>query len=76
MLQFEWTVSLGQVLTMLTVVAAVSVMRFEHVLMWRDYKNRHGINGSPPTPCAAHVHFRSTDITREMYDERDKREEL
>jgi hypothetical protein len=70
-MQFEWTISLGQVLMIVSVLGGVLhlhhqfvTMANQHGMMWRDYSSRHGINGSKATPCAAHTHthYRVTDL--------------
>ena len=68
-MHFEWSISLGQCLMILSVLGGVLhlhrqfvVMTDQHGMMWRDYASRHGINGSKAMPCAAHTHYRPPDI--------------
>jgi hypothetical protein len=67
---FEWTISLGQCLTIITFLGGVLhlhhqfvVMTDQHGMMWQDYIRRYGINGDYPQLCAAHMQRRSSDIT-------------
>ena len=64
-----WMVLLGQAATIVTVLVSVIHLHrkfveqsLQHGMMWRDYISRHGINGSGPKPCAAHIHYQSSDI--------------
>jgi hypothetical protein len=72
MVQFEWSISMGQILTMLTIVGTglhlhkkLVVFDAQLAMIWADYVKRHGLDGSPPQTCAAHYHYRAGDAPSE-----------
>jgi hypothetical protein len=74
MLQFDWTISLGQVLTMISILGTglhlhkkIVVYDEQHKMIWRDYASRHGLCGKDPKPCAAHTHWRVGDEEHEHH---------
>ena len=44
-MEFAGYVSIGTLLGIFWVIAELRLMKYQHTLMWNDYKTRHGING-------------------------------
>lgn len=75
MLHFDWTISLGQIVTVVTLLGMgaywhkqLVILTQQHGLMWNDYSARHGLDGAAPMTCAAHGHQR--DNGRTVYHSR------
>jgi hypothetical protein len=61
MIHFDWSISLGQVVTLVTLLGLgahlhgqLVTLGQQHGMMWDDYAARHGLTGSSPKACAAH----------------------
>ena len=57
-MQFDWTINLGQLLTIAALLIVAVKFGYQHQLMWRDYESRYGMKGDRKL-CAAHDHCRT-----------------